>query len=191
MGFVLITAPATEPVTLAEAKLQLKVETADTADDNLITSLITAARMVAEEYTWRPLITQTWELRLDQFDEAEYKLKTPAISITSVKYIDTNGVEQTLSSGTYQLLTGSEPHRVALNYGECWPVVRGDYDGCKIRFSCGYGAAAAVPASIKQAILMMIGHWYENRQDVIAGRTATEIPMNSKYLLDPYRLVML
>lgn len=185
MGFKLITPPATEPVSLTEAKLHLKIETADTADDALVTILIQAAREVAEQYTRRAFISQTWELQMDCFEEEDYKLITPCSAITSVKYYDTDGVEQTVAVAVYGLSLSTEPNEIYLKYGQLWPTVRGQEDDVKIRFVSGY---TTVPASIKAAILLIIGHLYENREDVVVGRQVADLPKGSEYLLNPYRL---
>ena len=185
MGFKLITGPATEPVSLTEAKLHLKIETADTADDSLIAIFIQAAREMAEQYTRRAFISQTWELQMDCFEEDDYSLITPCSSITSVKYYDASGVEQTVANTVYGLSTSSEPHELFLKYGQLWPTVRGQEDDVKIRFVAGY---TTLPASIKAAMLLIIGHLYENREDVVVGRQVADLPKGSEYLLNPYRL---
>lgn len=185
MSYKLITGPLTEPVSLAEAKLHLKIDS-DTTDDNLISLLITAAREQAEMYTRRAFIAQTWELQEDCFEGGEILLeKTPVQSVTSIKYYDTNGVEQTLSTSVYGLNQADEPNEVYLKYGMVWPVVRGEENDVKIRFVAGY---STVPASVKAAMLLIIGHLYENREDVVVGRQVNDLPKGSKYLLDPFRL---
>jgi uncharacterized phiE125 gp8 family phage protein len=190
MGYVLTTAPATEPVSLAEAKLHLKIETADTADDTLVTYLIKAARENAEEYTRRSFIETTWERRMDTFfddgqDGVILLKKNPVKSITSIKYLDVNGVEQTLSTAYYNLLTGEEPHRIEPSYDHSWPAHREDAQRIKIVFKAGY---ASVPDSIKSAILLIVAHLYEHREDVVVGRIVSPLTNGAKSLLDYYRL---
>jgi len=186
MGYKLITGPATEPVSLAEAKLHLKIETADTADDTLIAILIAAARESAEQFTRRAFIAQTWELQKDCFEDGEIQLrKTPVQSVTSIKYYDVNGVEQTLATTVYGLNQADEPNEVYLKYGQLWPQVRGEENDVKIRFVAGY---TTVPSSVKAAILLIVGHLYENREDVVIGRQVNDLPKGSKFLLEPYRL---
>ena len=99
-SYSVITAPTTEPITLAEAKLHLRVN--NTLEDSLITALITAARQWVENYSMRPLMTQTLQANYDTIIDKEIRLnKFPIQSITSVKYIDLNGTEQTIDSSTY------------------------------------------------------------------------------------------
>jgi len=184
MALKLITPAAAEPVSLAEAKLQLRVDVSD--DDVLITGLITAAREAVETITRRALVTQTWELVLDEFpggSQVEMPLP-PLQSITSIKYKVAAGTESTFASSSYVVDTDSAPGRVVLDDGASWP---GDdlYEASavRIRFVAGYGATgAAAPQSIRQAMLLMIGHWYESREQVVEG-TPREIPMGAEWLL--------
>ena len=198
MGYYLITGPTFEPVTLAEAKLQLKVESSVTIEDTLITNIIKAVREQAEWYTRRVLCDQTWELRFNIFSQARFDLeKTPTRSITSIKYVDFNGVEQTIPttpSCIYSLDTSREPYGAQLGIYQIWPVARGDQGGIKIRFQTGYAyytnnvLTDNIPASFKAAILLGIGHLYEHRESVVSGGSFHEMPMGFYSLLDPYRL---
>ena len=186
MALKLITAPATEPVTLTEAKAHCRVDGTD--DDALITALITAARQQGEHRTGRAFITQTWELALDAFPEAEIELQLPPVqSITSVKYLDSSEVEQTISSAEYSLDTYGIRNWVIPSYGYDWPSTLDAANAVKVRFVTGYGAASAVPESLKAWILLAIGTLYANREAVIAGTTG-ELPRDLfDGLLDPYR----
>jgi len=188
----LITPPIAEPVLLAEAKLHLKIETTDTAEDDMITMFIKAAREMVEEYTRRALLSQTWELQVDSFSEVVYPLeKTPVISITSVKYYDTAGTEQTLDVAYYILDQGEEPNSLLLASGYTWPQVRGFKNDVKIRWVSGYASSALVPAPLRAAMLLILGHLYENREDVVIGRISSALPKGSEYLMNPYRLFTL
>src|SRR5512139_2288241 len=105
----LITAPTVEPVTTAETKSHLRVDT--TADDTLIGTLITAARQDSEEYLNRALVTQTWDLYMDGFPTTtKIKVPLPPLqSITSIKYYDEDDVEATMTATDYIVDTVSEP----------------------------------------------------------------------------------
>lgn len=182
----LITAPATEPVTLAEAKLHLRVDASD--EDTLITSLISVARHECENRTGRALITQTWELTRDCFADEMELPQPPLQSVSSVKYFDTSEVEQTLASSVYRVDSYSQPGRVTLAYEETWPDIALEYpNAVAIRYVAGYGAAASsVPPPLKQWMLLHIGHWYANRE--AASKDLRTLPMLDG-LLDPYRIV--
>lgn len=186
MGLKLITPPATEPVTLAEAKAHLRVDIAD--DDALITSLIVAARTDCENLIQRALITQTWEKAVDAFGEAIELPKPPLISVLHVRYDDTNGVEQTLASLSYQVDNFSEPGWVVPAYGFDWPDTREQINAVRVRYTAGYGSAAAVPQPIKQWILIRVGQLHEHREQVAAGVSVATLPFVDS-LLDTYRVI--
>lgn len=189
MILTLNTAPATEPVTTVEARAHLNVDTLD--DDAYIETLIKVARQNAENFTNRALITQTWDYWIDRFPFGDRPIelpKAPLQSVGSVKYIDENGTEQTLSAATYTVDADSEPGRIYLAYNKAWPQTRVQRKAVHIEYDVGYGNANEVPAAIKQAMLLMIGHWYENREDVVVGVSAAELPMASQYLLSPYKV---
>lgn len=185
----LITGPAVEPVTLAQAKLHLRVDMPE--DDTLIEGLIIAARQWVEQYCRRALVSQTWELHLDSWPSgAVYLPWPPLVSVTSIKGTDEAGVETTVSASNYQADTFSVPGRVTLKSTGTWPATTLRPGGCAVRYVAGYGAAADVPQVFKQAILLLVGHLYENREDVIAtGVTAAAVPMGAKTLLWPYRVM--
>ena len=184
-NYRLVTTPATEPLTLNEVKLFLRVD--DTTEDDLITSLITAARGLVEGHTWMPLISQTWAM---QFDKDELNLlvwninKAPLISVSSITYYDSDNNIQTLAASSYEVDIYGSPARFRI---KTMPSVYDRMNALQLNFVCGYANAAAVPQPIKQALYMIIGHLYENRQDVITGTQVNEIPMASEYLLQPYR----
>lgn len=185
MSLIIITQPSVEPVSLTEAKLHAKVDGID--DDTLITSLITSTRQQAEHITGRAFCTQTLELLLDEFPDAVKLLMPPIASIVSVKYIDTNGVEQTLAASAYSLDKDSEPGWLTPAYDTNWPDTRATPNAVRVRYVAGYGVAAAVPASIKSWILMAIGTLYSQREAIIIGSTPSEVPRDFfAALLDPY-----
>lgn len=161
MALRLITAPATEPVSSTEAKLHLKVD--GSTDDTLIAALISAARILCEDFQGRGYITQTWELTLDAFPESPFELpRAPLASVVSIKYKDAAGVETTMAATDYVLDLSSEPGRVALADGKSWPSADLYPVGAvKIRYTVG---GATAPVNVKQAILLTIGGWYEDRQ---------------------------
>lgn len=185
MNYRLVTGPATEPLTYAEVKAFLRLN--DDSEQTFVTTLITIARQIVEGQTWRPLISQSWAL---QFDASELNLfisninKAPIISIDMVTYYDVNNALQTLSPTLYETDIYGNPARFRL---KSIPSVYDRMGALIVNFVCGYTNAAAVPQAIKQAMLLIIGHLYENRQDVVTGTQVNEIPMASRYLLEPYR----
>lgn len=188
----LITAPTLEPVTLAEAKKQCVVEHAD--DDALFNLIIGAAREHLEKMCWRGIVTQTWEVVSECFEDDGEGIELPKgnlVAVASVKYIDVNGVEQTLTLTTdYVLDTVSVPGRVRLAYGTYWPSPRSQWDAVKIRYSVGW-SQAAVPKALKQALLLLVSQMYEHRTPEITGTIVSDFEFSAASLYRPYRLVSL
>ena len=154
MNYVVTTEPTTEPVTLAALKNVLRLTTCDF--DEELSRILTTARRQVENDSNRKLVTQTVKLLMDDFpagDTIELRLP-PAQSVTSVKYFDTAGSEQTLSSSNYWTDTDSTPPRIVLKDGNNWPSVNEDQPNAVIiEMQCGYGAISAVPAEAVLAIL--------------------------------------
>jgi uncharacterized phiE125 gp8 family phage protein len=186
MPVIVITQPLFEPVTLTEAKEHLRVT--QSAEDDLIAALITAAREAAENYTHRALCEKTLEYYCDAFPCQIVLPQPPVQSATSVKYIDRDGVEQTLAASEYQLHAQNEPALIVEAYGKTWPGTRDELNAVRVRYVAGYASADDVPGPIKAALLLMIGHLYENREDSIGG-TLNELPFGSRCLLNPYRIL--
>ena len=139
-------------------------------DDDYITDLITAARERVELDQERALITQTITLKMDRFPAGNFfTLPRPRlISVTSIKYNDTDGDEQTLSSANYVVDVYSEPGRVALENTESWPSTEGNINDVEVIYTAGWGAAATnVPLATKQAMLLLIGDTYRHREQQI------------------------
>lgn len=189
MGLSLVTAPAEEPVTLAEAKVQCRVDADITADDALITALIVAARERAEHDTGRALVTQTRRYTLDRFPCWGLKLPRPPLqSVESITYIDTVGAEQTLDAAEYRVITDRLTGLVAPVHGGEWPATRATENAVAVTYVAGYGAAAAVPQAIKQWILAAVATLYGQREALVMS-SASEIPRSMwDSLLDAYRI---
>lgn len=182
MSLRLITAPASYPVTLEEAKLQCRVDSSD--EDTLLNGLIAAATDYVELYTGRAIVSQTWELVLDDFTDSILLPKGPVSAITSVKYIDTSEVEQTVSSNNYTLDGVSDPQWLVKASDYTWPEVADGVNNVIIRFVAGY---ATVPPSIKHAILLLIGQWFDNRSAINVGNITSDLSHTVEALLTNYR----
>jgi uncharacterized phiE125 gp8 family phage protein len=188
MTLKLITAPATEPVTLAEAKVHLRC---GDDEDALLGVLIQSAREAAEHQLGRALITQTWERIIDAFPAAEIELGMPPVdAVVSVVYIDAAGDSQTLASTEYSLDADTSPGWVLPSESAVvWPNTLDTANAVRVRFTCGYGAASDVPAAIKAWMLLRIGTLYKLREEVIAGKSLAELPGGYvDRLLDPFRV---
>ena len=187
MDWLVTTEPATEPVTLAEAKLHLRVDGSD--DDDLITELIKSARRFCEKFQNRAFITQTITAKMDEFSDPIVLPMPRLISVTSVKYYDEDGVQQTLASSYYDVDTTSEPGKITLAYNQSWPTIRGIHHSVEVIYTAGYGAAASnVPEEVKSAMKLLLGHLYEHRETVSEIKLS-EVPMGVKSLLSLDRIV--
>jgi len=175
------------PVTTSEAKDWLRLDIAD--DDTMIGGLLLAATHYAETFTGRTLVTATKYHYLTGWEYPIELPEFPLVSVTSIKYIDPDGVEQTLAAALYDVDTVIEPGCVRLGYGDSWPALRGDENGITITYVAGYGAAADVPDGLKVAIKMMVANWYENREAVSEGQKLSPVPMAVEMLLWQYRHV--
>jgi len=186
MPLTLNTPPAAEPVTLAEAKLHLKVDTAD--DDTLITRLIAAARARAEWHTGRAFVSQGWTLHLDAWPcDGVIEIPLPPLqSVSSIVTTARDDTTATLDPSLYTVDAASAPARIALAANTAPPTNLRRIDAIAITFTAGYGDAIAVPAPIKEAILDLTAAMYENR-----GELPEELPFDALALLAPYRILKL
>lgn len=168
MGYVLVTPPALEPVTLAEAKLWCRVDGTD--EDTLITSLIVAAREACEAETGLSFITQTWRADFSHFPCVGQALRLPhgpVQSITSVYYYDDQGVDTLLAASGYEVDLTNQMTRIWLAPDEVWPSIEVQANAIRVTYVAGFGAAAtAVPARAKLAMQAAVTFWYDNRGQV-------------------------
>lgn len=188
MALQRIAAPTALVVSLAEAKAQCRVDVAD--DDALITAMVYAATDEAEGLLRRALLPQQWRLSLDCFVIQTIELHRPPVTaVDSVKYVDSNGVQQTLVAGTdYQVSLGHPLYaRLAPAYGKTWPSARAQLDAVQVDFTCGWATADAVPPAIKHWVLMRVAAYYDNREAWTLGQA---IQRNSfiDRLLDRWRV---
>jgi uncharacterized phiE125 gp8 family phage protein len=164
-----INAPAAEPITLAEAKSHLRVDTS--TDDTLIAGYITTAREWVEDYIDRALITQRLVMRLDTFP-AEIELPRPPMVASGtataviVTYVTGEaGGTATLSASSYRVDRESTPGIIRNTYAGSWPSHLIDKNSVTVSWWAGYGDAASVPQRVKSAILMCVHELYEKRGD--------------------------
>lgn len=176
-GIDLVTGPDCEPVTADDAKRQCNVVADD--EDALIETLIVAARELLERDTGRGLIAQTWRMTRDAFpgERGIVLPRSPLRSVTAIAYTDSAGVTQTFAAANYTVDTA---RGVVWLKADCdWPTdVSEDPGAVVITYVIGYGTEpAAVPARAKQAILMLVAHWYKNREAVNVGNITSELPL--------------
>lgn len=169
-----VSAPASEPVTVSEAKLYLRLDT--NAEDALLAEQIAAARMTAEQWMRRSLITQSWKLGYDHGIPACVGLPMgPVSAVVSVVCVQQGGATTALAAESFWLNAARDAVHLAA------PVFAFRVE---ITYVAGFGAAAAVPMPIKQGILAHVAHLYDNRGDLALPEAAAQL-----YL--PYRDVRL
>ena len=222
MALKLLTPPATEPLTLAETKSYLKLN--DAGDDVLISQMITVVRKSCEHWTSRALVTQIWglwrdafphrerdrlphdgyfELPVDTTDEPQRVIVIPHPPLQWVSFVRTynRGNQASLfDPGQYFMDTASEPGRIVLNQGATWPTDLRPANSVEIEFVAGYGDASAVPAALKQGMLLWIKLLYADRNWLLEQGESTagliefnrsDIPSPVVSLWSPYKIYSL
>jgi uncharacterized phiE125 gp8 family phage protein len=188
MPLILTSGPAAEPVALADAKAHLRVDGA--AEDMLIASLIVTSRLHVEAAAGLALITQGWSWFLDAWPPGpalRLPLR-PVQSIAAVRIFDENAVATALDPATYLLDGAGLPPRLVRQGTLVWPRPGRSANGIEVAFTAGYGNAAAdVPPPLRQAILLLVAHWYEHRSPLEPGARVEPVPDMVSDLLAPYR----
>jgi uncharacterized phiE125 gp8 family phage protein len=175
----LLTGPTEYIITDAEMELHAKALGESTEDYALY---VRAAEEWAETITARKFLTQTWKLFLDNWPCSD-RIPIPfgqLQSVASIKYTPSSGAQVTFASTNWEISTSREPGLVSLSYQKIWPITPLKVlDPIEIEFTCGWLTPADVPKQIKNAVLLVAGHLYEHREEVMVGDSAS---INSKLL---------
>jgi uncharacterized phiE125 gp8 family phage protein len=191
MSSILLTPPAVEPVTLAEAKAYLRIDNDD--DDAVISALIAGARSHVEAQTRRALITQTWRLVRDAWpgDGRVAVVPSPLRQITAARVYRLDVITQTLDLQAFVANAAATPAIISFLTWSL-PVPGRPAAGIEIDVEVGYGDDPAdVPEPLRQAIKLLVAHWYENRGLIAVGQTLALLPATVAALIAPYRLLSL
>lgn len=191
MSAILLTPPAAEPLSLADARDFLRVAHDD--DDDAIAALIAAARLHIEAHTRRALITQNWRLVRDCWPASGTLtlLPAPVRALEAVRLLAVDGAAQELDLGALVLDASAAPARLRFARDALAQPAR-PFAGIEIDIEAGYGAAATdVPAPLRHAIRLLVAHWYENRALVKASGEVAAIPASVLSLAAPYRVASL
>ncbi len=193
-----VTALDTVPMfSIEDCRAHLRVTPDDDSppfhpDDALILSKLTVARDWIERFTGLALTPRVLELALDAFPCNEIKLPVPpCVSIVSVKYIDEDGVQQTIDDTNYTLDTYTNPGWLEPASDFVWPATKSVINAVLIRYNVGYSfrtdtqQSNPLPPAIKGAVMLMMGSLYENREDEVAY-AVTAIPTSAKALVGYY-----
>lgn len=181
------TAPTLTAVSLSEAKTHLRIDSDFSADDTYITTLIKVATNMVEEFTRIKVMEQTLTISYDNFYDLMTLQVAGVTSIESIKYQDNTNTQQTLSADNYVLDDKSKPSLVYLADNKTYPDTFDTPNAVVIEFKAGKDDATNVVDAIKHAILIIVGRYYENRQDVIVGSQVNTVPLMVERLLTPYR----
>ena len=188
MALVSLAGPLQEPVLLDDIKTHLRVSEND--EDTLISSLIIAARVHVEHILSRKMITQTWSFYLDQWPENDtISLPlNPVQNISEIKIYDVQDVASVVAASDYYVDVSGDPARIIWLGGGARPHAGRVANGIEVRFTTGYGDNPNdVPEPLRQAITLLVSHWYERREPVEVGEQPTQVPMMISSLLSPYR----
>jgi len=192
MELRLITAPTAEPVSMSDIQAHLRVGV-DGSENAIIAAFLQAAREAVEGYTERALMPQTWQLRLMDFPDGAISIPNPPlVSVTSLAITNTAGAAETINGAEYQVEAPTGPRAwqgaILPAYETEWPDVQPDTLGAvRVTFTAGYANAAAVPAALRAAILLITGDMYENRE-ASTEKALTANPAVRR-LLDPFRIM--
>jgi len=192
MTAYLLSGPAAEPVSLDDAKAYLRLDSDD--EDALVTTLVTAARLHVEGATGRALLTQSWRLVLDDWPSVGLlRLPVgPLQSLTAITAYDINGDPVTLSTDGVLWDAQAAPSLLYLPAGFGDGVVLRPFQGVEIDYVAGYGTDPAdVPATLRQALLLLVAYWFENRDAVVLAGSGSVIPSGFDQLVGPYRSIRL
>lgn len=181
----LTDAPAVAPVTVVEVKTDLKIE--HDAEDTLLADLILAATDYVSNVIGKSLVTQTWALSMRRVCNRVNLPVFPAQSIASISYYDASNVSQSLVVGDFYIYSGEDWAYIEPKAGTQWPAMYDRLDAITITFVAGFGDAAAVPVTIKQAIRLIAAHWYRNRSPTVTGTIVSKVPMSADSLLSVHR----
>jgi uncharacterized phiE125 gp8 family phage protein len=190
MASILLNGPAVEPLALADAKAFLRVEHAD--DDDVIAALVAGARIHIEAQTRRALITQSWRLVRDAWpaDGRIAAAPAPLRSVTAARVYKDDGTTTDIDTQAFVLDTASAPGVIAF---APWSLAQPGraVGGIEIEFEAGYGDTAAdVPEPLRQALRLLLSHWYENR-GLVADHVVALLPATVAALIAPYRVLSL
>lgn len=183
-----IEPPDTDPVTLAEIKTRFDIDYDD--HDTFLRSAIKAATAWVENRTARALIEQTWELRIEEFEDRIEIPKRPTLDIVSITYIDASGDEREIEEEDYLFIDGGPNNASVVMPVDAWPTdIYARPDAVRIRFKAGYNDDIGVPEDLKEAIRSLAGHYYENREAVLLSPVRQELqvtPLGLDSLVAPY-----
>jgi uncharacterized phiE125 gp8 family phage protein len=194
LSLILITPPAAAPISIQEIRAQCRVD--DASEDALLMAYVRAATDAVEQMTGLRLIDQTWEYAIDAFPERCGWIRlplAPLLALTSIVYLDAQGVAQTLPVTTYLLggLGSTTPARIILAPNQTWPSNWHGVGSVIIRFRAGWIDHNGAPEALRQAVMMLAAYWFSQREAAAIGPDSgpvSHIPFGVRELVEPYRI---
>lgn len=174
------------PITVARLKTRLRID--DTAEDAEITAWLNGAISMIDgpNGIGYAMMTQSWQKSMDCFPSTIVLPGAPIKSVTSITYIDTAGTEQTLDSADYRVDLTREPVRITPAYGTAWPSTRDVTGAVVVEYVVGEADSADVPADLVDAVTLIAGHRFRNRE-AVANSSLKELPLGVQNILDRHR----
>lgn len=176
--------PGTDPVSLTELRAHTRVDADD--DDASLAAYVAAATRHVENLSGQRLITQTWTQSFSGLADRLYLDIAPVSAVTGITYYDTNNASQTLTSSLYRLQKAREGAYVEQDSGSTYPDTYVRADAVTVTMTAGYGAPAATPRELRQAIMLIAAQWYESREDAMPMESRP-IPNGAMALIAPQR----
>ena len=184
MVAILTRPPQAEPVTRDEAKAHARID--GDAEDATVDALITAARVEVENRTGRALVSQGWRIVRDVVprDGLVRLAPAPVASVDAVTVYAEDGTPSAVPVETYRVDTASSPGRLALRGCSTSRAM----NGLEVDVTCGYGEPSDVPAPLRQAVLMLVAYWFEQREAAAVGAVTGAVASGVAALTAPYRM---
>jgi uncharacterized phiE125 gp8 family phage protein len=188
-----VTTATDDAISLEEIKDHLRIERGETADDEYLEGLRDVATEHVQDLTGLRLLTSVWySYREDWPDHDNFELPyapLQSVASTGITYTPSSGGSLKFSSTGWQQDSVSVPPRVVLKYDNDWPSEQLDINNpIRIKATYGYATSSKIPASLKHAMLLMIGNWYEHRESIVMGVSPAEIPRYITNMLDRYKV---
>lgn len=187
MSAILLTGPAVEPVSLAEARAYLRID--GDAEDLLVQSLITAARLHTETLTARAMISQSWRVIMDGWPRGHILDLPigPVQTVTELRVFEDDDIVAVIDPSRYLVETAGVPARIAMRARQGWPRPGRALGGIEIDLDAGYGPEPGdVPGPLRQAVLQLVAHWYERREPVSLDGNPLPVPAMADALMRPF-----
>jgi uncharacterized phiE125 gp8 family phage protein len=190
-----VTAPGeiASPVSLAEARAEVRIEAGDAEQDLVLSAKLAAALDHVERFTGQVLSPRVMELVLDGFPcwpELISIPRAPVTSIVSIAYTDPSTGEAAAMDSADWRWSDADPELLRPAFRAAWPSAAAERGSVRVRFGAGYEEGLAPPALL-QAVKSLTGHWFANREAVVTGTISTELPLGVMDLMRPYRRLLI